>query len=47
MKFSNNLIMGLLAILAGILVILMPELIRWIVGIFLIVWGILVLIGQK
>ena len=47
MKFSNNLIMGLLAILAGILVIVMPELIRWIVGIFLIVWGILVLIGQK
>ncbi|MFW6056931.1 MAG: DUF3096 domain-containing protein [Chloroflexota bacterium] len=30
-----------LAIIAGILVLLLPNLLRWILGIFLIVWGVL------
>ncbi|HHE41371.1 MAG TPA: DUF3096 domain-containing protein [Dehalococcoidia bacterium] len=33
-----------LAIIAGILVLLMPNLLRWIVGIFLIVWGVIQLL---
>ena len=31
----------ILAIIAGIMVLLLPKLLRWIVGIFLIVWGVL------
>jgi len=34
----------ILAIIAGILVLLLPNLLRWIIGIFLIVWGIVQLI---
>ncbi|MFC2008695.1 DUF3096 domain-containing protein [Chloroflexota bacterium] len=30
-----------LAIIAGILVLVLPRLMRWIIGIFLIVWGVL------
>ena len=47
MKISNNLLMGVLAIVAGVLVIIWPELIRWIIGIFLIVWGIMTVLGNK
>ena len=47
MKISNNLLMGVLAIVAGILVIIWPDLIRWIVGVFLIVWGLLTALGKK
>ena len=31
----------ILAIIAGIMVLLLPKLLRWIIGIFLIVWGVL------
>ena len=31
----------IIAIIAGVLVLLLPNLIRWIIGIYLIVWGIL------
>jgi len=31
----------IIAIIAGILILLLPALLRWIVGIFLIVWGVL------
>lgn len=34
----------IIAIIAGILVLVLPGLIRWIVGIFLIVWGVLQLL---
>jgi uncharacterized membrane protein HdeD (DUF308 family) len=39
--------MGILAVVAGILVLIWPELVRWIIGIFLIVWGILAIINKK
>jgi uncharacterized membrane protein HdeD (DUF308 family) len=39
--------LGILAIVAGALCIFWPGLIVWIVGIFLIVWGILTLLGKK
>ena len=38
-------VMGILSILAGILIILMPSLLAWIVGIYLIVVGILAIIA--
>ena len=39
--------MGVLAIVAGLLVLIWPELVRWIIGIFLIVWGILAVMNKK
>ncbi len=38
--------MGILAIIAGILVLIWPHFLGWIVGIFLIVWGVLALINR-
>ena len=43
----SGLAMGILAIVAGILVLIWPEFVRWIIGIFLIVWGILAIINRK
>jgi len=37
---------GLLAIFAGVLCIFWFDMARWIIGIFLIVWGILTLIDR-
>jgi uncharacterized membrane protein HdeD (DUF308 family) len=39
--------MAILAIIAGFLVLIWPDFIRWVVGIFLIVWGVLALIDRK
>jgi uncharacterized membrane protein HdeD (DUF308 family) len=39
--------MGILAVVAGLLVLIWPELVRWIIGIFLIVWGILAIINRR
>ncbi|MBN2240663.1 MAG: DUF3096 domain-containing protein [Dehalococcoidales bacterium] len=39
--------MAILAIIAGLLVIVWPELVRWVIGIFLIIWGVLALINRK
>ena len=39
--------LGLIAIVAGILVLVWPDLVRWIIGIFLIVWGALTFAGKK
>ncbi len=47
MKLSNSVIIGIVAIIAGILVLVWPDFIRWIVGIFLIVWGALTILGKK
>jgi len=41
----SGLVMGILAVIAGVLVLIWPEFVRWIIGIFLIVWGILAIIG--
>ena len=37
----NKVIIGVVAIIAGILILVQPDLLGWIVGAFLIVWGIL------
>ena len=42
----SGLTMGILAIVAGILVLIWPEFVRWIIGIFLIVWGVLAIITR-
>jgi len=39
--------MAILAIIAGVLVLFWPSFIQWVVGIFLIVWGVLALIDRK
>ena len=45
--FVNKTVMGIIAIIAGILVLILPQIIGWIVGIFLIVNGILLVLGKK
>ncbi len=39
--------MGILAIVAGLLVVIWPELVRWIIGLFLIAWGVLAIVNRK
>jgi uncharacterized membrane protein HdeD (DUF308 family) len=38
--------MAVLAIVAGILILIWPAFVQWILGIFLIVWGVLGLINK-
>ena len=42
----SGVIMGILAIVAGILILVWPTFVQWILGIFLIVWGVLALIKR-
>jgi len=44
---AGGMVMGIIAIVAGLLVLIWPELVRWIIGIFLIVWGVLALMNRK
>ena len=39
--------MGILAVVAGLLVLIWPDFVRWIIGIFLIVWGVLAIINRR
>jgi uncharacterized membrane protein HdeD (DUF308 family) len=39
--------MGILAIVAGLLVLIWPEFVQWVIGIFLIVWGVLAIINRR
>ncbi len=43
----SKIVMGVIAIVAGLLILLFPDLLRWIVGILLIVWGIFTILGKK
>ncbi|MDL2271030.1 DUF3096 domain-containing protein [Methanobrevibacter sp. OttesenSCG-928-I08] len=43
---ENMKIIGILAILAGILVIFVPDILGWIVGIFLIIYGVVKLLDR-
>jgi uncharacterized membrane protein HdeD (DUF308 family) len=48
--FSNKVVVAIVCIIAGLLILpflSIPEILAWIVGIFLIVYGILVLLGKK
>ncbi len=42
----SGLIAGIIAIVAGILILVWPAILAWVVGIFLIVWGILSILGR-
>ena len=44
---KSGVVMGIIAIVAGVLVLIWPELVRWIIGIFLIVWGVLAIINRR
>ena len=44
---KDNVLMGLIAIVAGVLVLAWNDALQWIVGIFLIVWGAYSLMGRK
>lgn len=44
---ASKMTMGIIAIIAGILILILPQIIGWIVGIFLIVNGILLVLGKK
>ncbi|MFC1871666.1 hypothetical protein ACFLYF_04625 [Chloroflexota bacterium] len=44
---ANKMFMGIIAIVAGIIVLIWPAIIAWVIGIFLIVYGILLLLGKK
>jgi len=44
---SNKMLSAAIFIIAGILVLAIPDIIRWVVGIVLIVYGVLMLIGKK
>jgi len=44
---KDNVLMGLIAIVAGVLVLAWNDALQWIVGIFLIVWGAYGLLGKK
>ncbi len=43
----SKIVIGIIAIVAGILILAVPHLLGWIVGIFLIVWGIVSMLGKK
>ena len=44
---ANKMVVGIIAIVAGIIVLIWPAIISWVIGIFLIVYGILILLGKK
>jgi len=44
---GNGLLIGIIAIVFGILVLIFPDLLRWIVGVALIVIGILAILGRR
>jgi uncharacterized membrane protein HdeD (DUF308 family) len=44
---KGGVVIGIIAIVAGLLVLIWPELVRWIIGIFLIVWGVLAIVNKK
>jgi len=48
--FSNKLLVGIVCIVAGFLILpflSLPSIIGWIIGIFLIIYGVLALLGKK
>ncbi len=40
-------VLGILAIIAGLLCMFWFSALQWIVGIFLVIWGILTLVGKN
>jgi uncharacterized membrane protein HdeD (DUF308 family) len=40
-------VLGIIAVVAGIIVIAWPDFLRWVIGVFLIVWGLMTILGKK
>ena len=47
LKMSNNTVIAIIAIIAGVIILFGWISLQWVVGVFLIVWGILALVGKK
>jgi len=43
----SGMAMGILAIVAGVLILIWPSFVQWVLGIFLIVWGVLAIIDRR
>ncbi len=43
---ANKMVMGIIAIVVGLVIIIWPAIIAWVIGIILIVHGILTLLGK-
>lgn len=43
----SKIVLGVIAVVAGLLILIFPDSLRWIVGILLIVWGIFTILGKK
>jgi len=43
----SGVVMGIISLVAGLAVLVGPDLVRWIVGVFLIVWGVVAIINKK
>jgi len=46
-KISSNLVAGIIAIVLGILVLAVPAVLQWILGLVLIVVGVLAVLGRQ
>ena len=44
---NNDMLLGLIAIVAGVVVLAWNDALQWAVGIFLIVWGAFHLLGKR
>ena len=43
---ANKMVMGIIAVVIGIVVLIWPAIIAWVIGILLIVCGILAMLGK-
>jgi uncharacterized membrane protein HdeD (DUF308 family) len=43
----NDILLGIIAVVAGVLVLAWNDALQWIVGVFLIVWGAFHLSGKR
>jgi len=47
MKFDTKQIVGILGIVFGVLVFVLPEIVNYLIALFLIIWGVVNLIPTK
>ena len=43
---ANKMVMGIIAIVVGIIILIWPAIIAWVIGIILIICGILTMLGK-
>ena len=47
MVISNKIVLGAIAVIAGIIVLAWDDALRVVVGVFLIIWGVLTWLGKR